>query len=529
MVQGVAHACGSGLSPGQAPWRVNAPLSLQPRTLGLLLAGALAAAAVCWPFDFVFAKGQPLWWLQLLAQLVLVRGLMRASTARQAFAAAMVFATTWLCATFWWLYISLHTYGGLPAPLTLLSILGLAAALALYYGLAGAAFWRWRSPRPMMAAALFAAAWTMAEMARGTWLTGFGWGAMAYAHTNGPLAAWIPLLGAYGVGALAAWEAAAFAQWQMRGKHRWLLALVLLLGGLPVWPTYTSATGTLSVTLLQGAIPQDEKFDTGSGVPLALQWYGQALQNSQADLVLAPETAIPLLPPELPAGYWDDLRRHVASGHSAVLTGIPMGDYTHGYTNSVIALTPGTDNVWQYDKHHLVPFGEFIPPLFKWFTRMMHIPLGDFNRGAVGQPSFAWRGQRIGANICYEDLFGEELGARFAVPALAPTIFANVSNLGWFGDSIAIDQHLQIARMRSLEFERPTLRATNTGATVILDHRGQVQAALPSLRPGVLQGTVQGRSGLTPFALWVAPFGLWPLWLLSLAILGLAWRRAPRR
>jgi len=172
----------------------------------------------------------------------------------------------------------------------------------------------------------------------------------------------------------------------------------------------------------------------------------------------------------------------------------------------------------------LVPFGEFIPPLFKWFTRMMNIPLGDFNRGAIGQPSFAWKGQRIAPNICYEDLFGEELGARFIDPALAPTLFANVSNLGWFGDSTAIDQHLQISRMRALEFQRPFVRATNTGSTVILDHQGQVQAAIPRLTPGVLQGVVEGRSGITPFAWWVGRFGLWPLWLLSLLVVGMAWR-----
>jgi apolipoprotein N-acyltransferase len=153
---------------------------------------------------------------------------------------------------------------------------------------------------------------------------------------------------------------------------------------------------------------------------------------------------------------------------------------------------------------------------------MMNIPLGDFNRGAVGQPSFSWKGQRIAPNICYEDLFGEELGARFIDTALAPTVFANVSNLGWFGNSLAIDQHLQISRMRAREFQRPFIRATNTGTTVILDYQGQVQAALPRLTQGVLEGTVEGRSGITPFAWWVARFGLWPLWLLSLAVVAAA-------
>jgi apolipoprotein N-acyltransferase len=176
--------------------------------------------------------------------------------------------------------------------------------------------------------------------------------------------------------------------------------------------------------------------------------------------------------------------------------------------------------------------------VFKWFTRMMSIPLGDFNRGALVQPAFEWQGQRLAPNVCYEDLFGEELGARFADPATAPTIFVNVSNLAWFGDSVAIDQHLNIARMRSLEFDRPTLRATNTGATVIIDHRGVVTYSLPRLSRGALVGKVQGMGldavtgwATTPYAAWVSRFGLWPLWVLMLAVLALAYgkRRCSRR
>src|SRR5439155_14208279 len=138
-----------------------------------------------------------------------------------------------------------------------------------------------------------------------------------------------------------------------------------------------------------------------------------------------------------------------------------------------------------------VPFGEFIPPGFKWFTRMMDIPLGDFNRGALNAPSFVVKGERIAPNICYEDLFGEELAARFADAAHAPTMFANLSNIGWFGDTIAIAQHLEISRMRTLEFQRPMLRATNTGATAVIDHTGRVTASLPRLTQGVLDAQVQ--------------------------------------
>ena len=490
----------------------------------MIVAGSAAAAAVCWPFSFGYVPGETLWWLQILAFIPLCQTLHSSHTAKQAFGWAALYATAWLCATFWWLYIAMHTYGGLPAPLAVVAVLALAAILGLYYAFCGAVYWRLRAVKPAFAATVLAALWTMAEMARGTWLTGFGWGALAYAHTLGPLALWIPLLGAYGVGALAVWSAATLSMLARAGwLQRLLLIMLLAAGWLPHGLQSTTSTGTLSVALLQGNIPQDEKFDSGTGVPLALRWYAEHMQSAQADLVLAPETAIPLLPQELPKDYWATLQQNVAHGHSALLTGIPLGDYTQGYTNAVIALSPNSSDAWRYDKHHLVPFGEFIPPLFKWFTRMMDIPLGDFNAGEVGQPSFAWKGQRVAANICYEDLFGEELGARFIDPALAPTLFANVSNLGWFGNSTAIDQHLQISRMRALEFQRPFIRATNTGATVIMDYQGHVQAALPRLTQGVLEGLVEGRTGVTPFAWWVSRFGLWPVWLLSLLVVGTAW------
>jgi apolipoprotein N-acyltransferase len=490
----------------------------------LALAGCVCAAAVCWPFEFWFAPRQPLWWLQILAMTPLCRSLQNCGSGSRAFGLGAAFATAWLCATFWWLYIAMHNYGGLPSMLTVLAVLALAATLAIYYATICALYWKLGAIRPALAALAFAALWTMAEMARGTWFTGFGWGAMAYAHTDSPLSLWIPILGAYGVGALSVWCAASLA---LIGKASWLqlgtLVLLLVVGLLPVGFQATRSTGSISVALLQGNIPQDEKFDGGTGVPLALEWYGLHMQTIPADLVLAPETAIPLLPLDLPAGYWDALNQRVSRGHGALMTGIPLGDYTQGYTNSVVALRPGSAEIWRYDKHHLVPFGEFIPPLFKWFTRLMNIPLGDFNRGDIGQPSFAWMGQRIAPNICYEDLFGEELGARFIDPLLAPTLFANVSNLGWFGNSTAIDQHLQISRMRALEFQRPFIRATNTGATVIVDYQGHVQAALPWLTQGVLRGMVEGRSGATPFAWWVARLGLWPIWILSLLVVVVAW------
>jgi len=538
------------------------PTRALARVLLALLAGGAHAASLAWPFsspaNFIAAlgvlPGQPVWWLELLALSLLAWLLTDGRTHskdagggpawQRAALWAWLFASAWLTCTFWWLFVAMHTYGGLPGLLAALAVLALAGLLALYYGAAAALYARMAPGNRAGAALVFAALWLLAELARGTWLSGFGWGAGGYAQVTGPLAGYAPWIGVYGLCALTAWLAMTLAQtlrWQSaagapRGGraqlgHLTAVVLVLLLPLLLIRAPAdaTQSTGHLSVTLLQGNIPQDEKFEAGSGVALALPWYGEQLKASQTSLVIAPETAIAVLPAQLPPAYWPDLQQGFATGQRAALIGIPLGNDQDGYTNSVLGLKPAQGQPWRYDKHHLVPFGEFIPPLFKWFTAMMHIPLGDFNRGPLRQPPFDWQGQKLATNICYEDLFSEELGQQFYDPALAPTVFVNVSNLAWFGDSLAQAQHLQIARLRALEFARPFVLVTNTGTSAIVDHRGRVVASLPRDTRAVLVGEVEGRSGLTPYAWWLARFGLWPLWLLALALVGLGagrrWRR----
>jgi len=535
---------------GGAPRRALA-LRVWPASL-LLLAGGLHALSVGWPFAFGWARGHTLWPVQIAAMALLAGVLLRSRSERGAFVAGWGFGTAYLAATFWWLFVAMHTYGGLAAPLALVAVFALAGLLALYFGAACGLWWRWsRHPAPA-GALLFGALWMMAEMARGTWLTGFGWGAGGYAHLDGPLAFYAPWVGVYGITGLAAGVAMVFAgllarravamdaapPWSenkplpttVSRKSQWFAALAMLAPLLApaAWNDFTRSNGTLAVTLLQGNIPQNEKFEASTGIVQALDWYRQELLGARTPLVVAPETAIAVLPQQLPEGYWEDLRAAFAPAGRSAIIGIPLGDEVQGYSNAVLGLVGGQAQPLRYDKHHLVPFGEFIPPLFRWFTQLMHIPLGDFNRGSLGQPSMPVQGQRLAPNICYEDLFGEELAARFADASLAPTVFVNVSNLAWFGDSVAVDQHLAISRMRTLEFQRPFVRATNTGATAILDHQGHTVAALPYLRAGVLVGEVQGRVGFTPFAWWAARFGLWPLWLFALGVMAWAWWAKPR-
>jgi apolipoprotein N-acyltransferase len=495
-------------------------LSARAGTAAAGLAWLLTAAALGALQTLAFVHTAA-WLLPLLGLAWLVSRLDRSRPA-QAAGLGWCYGTGWLVAGVWWLFISMHRYGGLPAPLAALAVLALCGGLSLYLALACAAYARWRSHRGRDAL-LFAALWLLAELARGVLFTGFPWVASGYSQVDAPLAGLAPWVGVYGMGAVLAFAGAAIARCIPPRAARWrwapLSVAVLLVAGAGLLPNRFSApTGELSVTLLQTDVKQDEKFVI-ERMPETLAWVGHALLQAGDDLVVAPETAVPLLPEQLDdfvPGYWQALQTHFSVPGRAALVGVPLGDFDHGYTNSVVGLSPGP--AYRYDKTHLVPFGEFVPYGFRWFTEMMNIPLGDFMRGVANPPSFAVAGQRVAPNICYEDLFGEELARRFVDPALAPTVFANVGNIAWFGDTIAIPQHLNISRLRTLEFQRPMLRATNTGATAIIDHRGQVSTALAPYARGALRGHVQGRSGITPYAWWVSRASLWPLFAAALAV-----------
>ena len=499
----------------------------------VVLAGLLQAASLAWPLGDGYGSAHG--GLQCASLAVMAYVLDRALTTQQAFFTGWCFAAAWLGGATWWLFISLHTYGGLSAPLAALAIALFTAALALIYGSATALYRHLctkQTPRAWRVAA-FAALWMGADLVRGNAFTGFPWGAGGYAHVDGWARYWAPWVGVYGLSALAAGLAMAVVAQRSdslsaNARRRSAVAVVVLGAVLcltwfksPLHAPLDASSPTLKVTLLQGNIPQDLKF--GAGVRQALLTYGDALARTDADLVVTPETAIPLLPTQLPPGYWSALTSRFASGDQAALIGLPVQvsdeQGVPQYANAAVGLVPQAQP-YQYVKHHLVPFGEFVPPLFQWFVQQLNIPLGEFMRGAPAQVSLSWKGERIAPNICYEDLFGEELARRFVKPDEAPTLMVNMSNIAWFGNTIAIEQHLHISRMRALELGRPMLRATNTGATAWIDAHGEVQARLPSAMQGELTVEVQGAHGaVTPYAQWASAWGLWPLIGLALAVL----------
>jgi apolipoprotein N-acyltransferase len=275
----------------------------------------------------------------------------------------------------------------------------------------------------------------------------------------------------------------------------------------------------LQVRLVQGNVEQSEKFDPALMERGLLRHMNQASMPPSPgtpvpQLIILPETVLPVFQDQLDPRAWELWRRIAEERDATIVMGVPLHRRVDGkdrYTNSAVAFdgtTPAEalrsgELRMRYDKRHLVPWGEFVPPGFRWFVDMLDIPLGDFDRGDVRQPPFDIDGQRLALNICYEDLFGEEL-----LPAVRPgpngepgaSILVNISNLGWFGDTWALRQHLQIGRMRTLETARPMLAATNTGLTVSIGPDGRVLAEAPPMQATTLQVTVQGTTGLTPYA-----------------------------
>ena len=454
-----------------------------------------------------------------------------AARARRGAWLGLAFGMGWFAGGIWWLYISMAVYGGMPSLLAGAAVALFSLYLALYPALAcalaaalapPAGRAAWSLPRGLGAAASLAGALTLAELLRGTVFTGFPWLALGYSQVGGPLAGMAPLLGTYGVGFVAVLAAALLAlptQLSLRGSMLAVALLALLAVGTSRvgMLRWTHAQGTpLRVALLQGDIAQSEKFRPENLAP-TVQLYDSWLRHVHADLIVTPETALPVLPQDLPQGFLQGLQRDLRARGTRALVGIPLTRGADNYTNSVIGL--GAEQPYRYDKAHLVPFGEFIPYGFHWFVRLMNMPLGDFARGRLDQPSFHVQGRRVAPTICYEDLFGEQLAQRFRDPATAPNVIANLTNLAWFGDTVALPQHLQIARMRSLEFQLPSIRATNTGVTAIIDAHGRVTGQLPPYTAGVLLGNVQPAAGMTPYAWLASQLGYAPVILLGLLAL----------
>lgn len=429
----------------------------------------------------------------------------RADTPRAAAGIGFAFALGMLGTGVGWIYVALHDYGYMPILLALIATLLFTSLLALFPALLG--YVQAKIPLTGWAKTglLLPALWVIAELMRGYLFTGFPWLALGYSQVPySPLAGFAPILGVYGVSLMVALSAGLLVllaqQYRNRqGKLALAALLVLWLGSAALHTiAWTTATGEpIKVSLLQGNIAQDEKFDEGQLVS-TLEIYRRLAQSSDAQLIVFPETAIPLLRSNMPESYADILRDHARQHGGDVLIGA-FEKQQDAYYNSMFSL--GTSASQSYHKSHLVPFGEFIPlrAVFGWLINdLLNIPMSDLSSGGEHQPPMQLAGQRIAMNICYEDVFGEEIIG--ALPQA--TLLVNASNDAWYGDSHAAIQHNQISQMRALETGRMMLRATNTGVTSVIGSDGYIRQMLPQHQEAVLTAQVQGYTGSTPYVRW---------------------------
>jgi apolipoprotein N-acyltransferase len=349
-----------------------------------------------------------------------------------------------------------------------------------------------------------------------------------------------PLFGSFGVSWLiAGWAAfmVAVFDWWREGPHDhayrfmpklianfgWLVEAIYFIG----WAVAALALFALflgriewndpiskptRVSLLQGNIEQSLKWDPAR-FQSTLDTYERLVREAKGELIILPETAIPTLLHRVPPEYIERLQSIAREKNANLIVGVPLEEKGK-YYNAAISL--GIEPSQQYRKVHLVPFGETMPlqGVLGWFYRSFQIPMSNFASGAVDQPLMKLNGQVLGISICYEDAFARDVHRTLPDASL----LVNISNDAWFGKSAAAEQHLQLAQMRAIEFARPMVRANNTGVTAVIDAKGRVTQRIESWQTGVLEATVQGAKGYTPYMVW----GDLPILIVCLAGIGIA-------
>jgi apolipoprotein N-acyltransferase len=430
------------------------------------------------------------------------------------FLAGFWFALGFFLAGVSWVYVSMSEFGGMPVPLAVLSTFVFCAFLALFPATAGWLQARIPAPLEVRVFFLIPAAWTLFEWLRGVIFTGFPWIAIGYGATGWPMQGYAPLGGVYLLTFLTV--ALAGAVWLLFQRRKPVVALAVFIvcmgGGEALRHVeWTTPVGEpFDAALLQGNVPQEMKFRPERYARI-LETYARLAGDSKAKLIVLPETAVPNWLDQVDPAYLATLAGVARRNGGDLLLGVAYREPPRSYYNSVVSLGVSPPQI--YHKHHLVPFGEFVPLGFEWLMRTVDIPMSNFSRG-MSAPTLQVAGQRVAVNICYEDAFGDEIAARLP----EATLLVNVSNVAWFGDSLAPTQHLQMARLRAVETGRMHLTATNTGVTAAIDRDGRVLARLAQYKEDRLEVRAQGYAGTTPYA----QLRDWPVLALCLGLL-VAW------
>lgn len=470
------------------------------RAFGGLLAGGVLTTAFA-PFSLF-----PLAWLAVAALFALWRD----ATPRQAALIGFCFGLGHYGSGIYWVVISLHTYGNAPFLFALLAMLLLVFYMALYPAILGYALRRLVPGSPVLTWLVVApAAWVALEWLRSWMLSGFPWLSLGYSQIDGPLAGFAAVGGVFTVSAVTVTGSGLLLLGveavHGRSPSRAVIAALALSGfclsgyGLGQISWTEPAGEPVRVTLIQGNIEQDRKFRPELRERTLQVYTGLSLDAAaDSDLIIWPETAIPEFFSELDPAFIDNLDDHARLTETDYLTGVPAGDWRNGeYYNGVVSF--GATRGFYY-KHRLLPFGEYLPIrwLFNLFHHFVDIPMADFTAGKADQAPLQVAGHPVGVSICFEAAFGSEI--RQVLPQAH--FLVNVSNDGWFGNSLAPHQHLEMVRMRALESNRPIARATNTGVTALIDERGRVIARGPQFELTTVKGLLQPQQGSTPYVLY---------------------------
>ena len=440
---------------------------------------------------------------------------------KHSFLSGLIFGLGYFVIGLWWLYISLHDVGGMNVALSCMAVFLLSAYMALYYSLATLTPSLLHKSR--LTGLFLAASWVLMEFLRGYIFTGFPWMGLAESQFNGPFAPIAPFFGGLACTFLVIWTSWEILQIK---KHAVMslvsITAVIALSQLAGLITFTKPFGEpITVRLIQGNFEQTLKFNP-QAISQQIDFYVGEIKKEAANLIIIPETAFPWPQNNLPTGLLNYLQDFSNVSKSNVLLGL-IGDIPTNtgvqYTNRATGLSPNS-SPYQFDKVHLVPFGEFIPPGFHWFVEAFRVPMSDFARGSIEQAPFSIQrnGQadiNAAMTICYEDVFGGELASRVNNSEKPVNLLINMTNLAWFGKSQASSQQLRLSQLRSLETGLPALRATNTGITSVLGSDGKVLASLPEFTQANLNIQVQAYSGKTPYVRW----GNFPILSISCALL----------
>ena len=483
-----------------------------------LLAGAFMPLALA-PFGI---------WILVFPVLCLMLWLWLVQPGR-AFFRGWLFGLGQFGAGVYWIYFSLHDFGGAAPPFAVLSTFALVMYLALFPAAAAWSVTRLESAgTAWVGLAAFPALWTLSEWLREHLLTGFPWLGLGYSQIDSALSGWAPLGGIMAMHFLTALCSGALYVLLVGTRRTRLLAgtaaIAVLGAGVGasrlVW---TQPEGeAFAVTAVQGNIAQDLKWSSEWRDKTLQRYLELTVSSPPSALVVWPETALPAYVDQL-GNFIERLSEVMAERGSQLLTGAPTRDaMATAYHNSLVLL--GSEG-GIYHKVHLVPFGEYLPLrwIFEFFETYVRIPMADFSPGRADQPLLEIAAVPTSVSICYEVIFGNQLRSA----ARGARLLINVSNDAWFGDSTAPHQHLQMARMRALENGRQMVRATNNGISAIIDVNGDILSRTGQFEAGVLTGVVQPHVGQTPFS----RFGYWPSLLLSTLALGgavlVACRRPP--